>query len=98
MGLSRPRFVPTVQRIERAIGGPIEQRIGQGQGVSAMLLAGRLSRRGLGVIGWARGAAVHTLNLPTAPDVRDVKTAVARLETRLEELCEQVAEIQEPRR
>lgn len=98
MGLSRPRFVPTVQRIERAVGGPIERRIGEGQGVGALLLAGRLSRRGLGVIGWARGAAVHTLNLPTARDVRHVRTAVARLETRLEELCEQVAESQEPRR
>ena len=87
-----PGFVPTVRKLERAVGEPLERAIQRGQGIEALVLAGKVTRRGRRAIGRVQNVGIHLMNLPTRRDVRSVNASVARLEAKVEELSEQLDE------
>jgi hypothetical protein len=98
MAVQLPHLVPTIRRLERLVGAPLETAIGRGQGVDVLLLAAQARRRGINTATWARGAMVHACNLPTRRDVQSLRSAVARLEANLEELGRRLEDEQEARR
>lgn len=87
-----PHFVPTVRKIERAVGEPLEKAIQRGQGIEVLVVAQKVTRQSRRVITRFQNVGIHLMNLPTRRDVRSVNASVARLEAKVEELSEQLDE------
>jgi hypothetical protein len=90
-----PGFVPTVRRVERAVGAPLERAIARGQGIDALVFVSTATRRGRRAVTRVQDVAIHLMDLPTRRDVRSA--ALARLEAKVEELAERLDEEEESR-
>jgi hypothetical protein len=98
MTVSRPRLLSTVRQFERLVGRPLEDSIGQGQGVDALLLTAKMWSHGIDAMMQARSRVMHLCDIPTRRDVQSVISSVARLEAMLEELARLVEDAAESTR
>jgi len=79
--------------VERAIGEPIESAVHSDTYFDVVSTTTRVRRR---VVGTAEGVSrrcLHLLNLPAGSDIRSMRQQLARMERRLNELSDDVAEL-----
>ena len=94
MPANQPLWLSAVHRLERAIGEPVESAVRIGHVLRRRDQDQRASRRK------ARGhrrrglaARLHLLNLPAGTDIRRMREQLARMERRLNQLSDEVAEV-----
>ncbi|HTP23368.1 MAG TPA: hypothetical protein VMJ65_27430 [Solirubrobacteraceae bacterium] len=93
MPANQPLWLRTVLRVERAIGEPIESVVHSDTYFDLVSTTTRVRRR---VVGTAEGVSrrcLHLLNLPAGSDIRGMRQQLARMERRLNELSDDVAEL-----
>jgi len=93
MPANQPLWLRAVLRLERAIGEPIESAVHSDTYFDLVSTTTRVRRR---VVGTAEGVSrrcLHLLNLPAGSDIRTMRQQLARMERRLNELSDDVAEL-----
>jgi hypothetical protein len=93
MPSNQPLWLRAVLRLERAIGEPIESAVRSDTYFDLVSTTTRVRRR---VVGTAEGVSrrcLHLLNLPAGSDIRMMRQQLARMERRLNELSDDVAEL-----
>jgi hypothetical protein len=93
MPANQPLWLRAVLRVERAIGEPIESVVHSDTYFDLVSTTTRVRRR---VVGTAEGVSrrcLHLLNLPAGSDIRGMRQQLARMERRLNELSDDVAEL-----
>jgi len=93
MPANQPLWLRVVLRVERAIGEPIESAVHSDTYFDVVSTTTRVRHR---VVGTAEGVSrrcLHLLNLPTGSDIRSMRQQLARMERRLNELSDDVAEL-----
>ena len=93
MPANQPLWLRAVLRVERAIGEPIESAVRSDTYFDLVSTTTRVRRR---VVGTAEGVSrrcLHLLNLPAGSDIRSMRQQLARMERRLNQLSDEVAEL-----
>jgi hypothetical protein len=93
MSAKQPLWLRTVHRLERAIGEPVEAAV---RSDTYFDLVTKATRATATVKGMAEGASrkwLHLFNLPASTDVRRMREQLTRVERRLNQLTEEVAEL-----
>jgi hypothetical protein len=93
MSAKQPLWLQAVQRLERAIGEPVEAAV---RSDTYFDLVAKTTRARATVKGVAEGASrkwLHLFNLPAGSDVRRMREQLTRVERRLSQLTEEVAEL-----
>jgi hypothetical protein len=94
MPANQPLWLRVVLRLERAVGEPIESAVRSDAYFDVVSTTTRVRRR---VVGTAEGVSkrcLHLLNLPAGSDIRGMRQQLARVERRLNELTDNVAELE----
>jgi hypothetical protein len=92
MSAKQPLWLKAVHRLERAIGEPVEAAVRSDTYFDLMAKATRAKSTVKGVAEGASGKCLHLLNLPASTDVRRMREQLTRVERRLNQLTEEVAE------
>src|SRR5438270_13171486 len=93
----QPRWLTAVLRVERAIGEPIESAVRSDAYFDLITTTTRLRRRAVGAAEGVSRRCLHLLNLPAGTDIRRMRQQLARMERRLNQLSDEVAEIEDLR-
>jgi hypothetical protein len=93
MPANRPLWLRAVHRLERAIGEPVEAAVRSDTYFDAVTTINRTSRKTIGLVEGLSRRAWHMFNLPAGTDVRRMREQLARMERRLNQLSEEVAEV-----
>ena len=97
MPANQPLWLKAVHRLERAIGEPVEAAVRTDTYFDAVTKINRARRKTRGMVEGVSRRAWHTLNLPAGTDVRRMREQLARMERRLTQLSDEVAEVTERR-
>ena len=92
MPANQPLWLSAVHRLERVIGEPVEAAVRSDTYFDAVTTINRARRTTIGVVEWFSKRAWHMLNLPAGTDVRRMREQLSRMERRLNQLSEEVAE------
>jgi hypothetical protein len=98
MSSTQPLWLQVVLRLERAIGEPVEHAVRSDAYFDAVTVLDRARRKALGAVEGASRRGLHLFNLPARTDIRRMRHQLTRLERRLNELGEDVAELEGRRR
>jgi hypothetical protein len=93
MSAKQPLWLQAVHRLERAIGEPVEAAV---RSDTYFDLVAKATRATATVKGVAEGTSrrwLHLFNLPAGSDVRRMREQLTRVERRLNQLTEEVAEL-----
>jgi hypothetical protein len=90
-------WLRVVVRLERAIGRPIESAVRSDTYFDVVSTTTRIRRKAVGTAEGLSRRCLHMLNLPAGTDIRGMRQQLARMERRLNQLSEEVAEIDESR-
>jgi hypothetical protein len=93
MSAKQPLWLQAVHKIERAVGEPVEAAV---RSETYFDLVTKATRATATVKGVAEGASrrwLHLFNLPAGSDVRRMREQLTRVERRLNQLTEEVAEL-----
>jgi len=93
MPANQPLWLRVVLRLERAVGEPIESAVHSDAYFDLVSTTTRVRRK---VVGTAEGVSrrcLHLLNLPAGSDIRGMRQQLARMERRLNDLSNDVAEL-----
>ena len=82
-------------RIERALGAPLERRVDTTGAAYLLMTASKLSESGLRQVAAARSRAVHLAALPSHRDIRLLAAQVGRLQRSVDEIQPQLEEQRE---
>ena len=93
----QPLWLKAVLRLERAIGEPIESAVRSDAYFDLITTTTRLRRRAVGAAEGVSRRCLHLLNLPAGTDIRRMRQQLARMERRLNQLSDEVAEIEDLR-
>jgi hypothetical protein len=93
MPANQPLWLRAVHRLERAIGEPVEAAVRSDTYFDAVTTINRTSRKTIGLVEGLSRRAWHMFNLPAGTDVRRMREQLARMERRLNQLSEEVAEV-----
>ena len=96
MPANQPLWLRAVLRLERAVGEPVESAVRSDTYFDLISKTTRVRRRVQGTAEAASRRALHLVNLPAGSDIRQVRQQLARMERRLNELSDEVAELEEP--
>jgi hypothetical protein len=96
MPTNRPLWLRVVLRLERAIGEPVESAVRSDTYFDLVSTTTRVRRKVLGATEGVSRRCLHMLNLPAGSDIRRVRQQLARMERRLNQLSDEVAELDEP--
>ena len=90
---NQPLWLTAVHRLERAIGEPVEAAVRSDTYFDAVTTINRARRKTIGAVEGLSKQAWHLLNLPAGTDVRRMREQLTRMERRLNQLSEEVAEV-----
>lgn len=95
MPANQPLWLRVVLKVERAVGEPIEAAVRSETYFDLVSTTTRVRRKVGGVAEGTSRRCLHLLNLPAGSDIRRVRQQLARMERRLNELSQDVAELDE---
>jgi hypothetical protein len=93
MPANQPLWLRVVIRVERAIGEPIESAVRSDTYFDLVSSTTRVRRKVTGTAEGVSRRCLHLLNLPAGSDIRGMRQQLARMERRLNELSNDVAEL-----
>jgi hypothetical protein len=93
----QPLWLRAVVALERAVGQPVEAVVRSDTYFDLVSKTTRVRRKAVGVAEGVSRRCLHTLNLPAGTDIRRMRHQLARMERRLNQLSDEVAEIDETR-
>jgi hypothetical protein len=93
MPANKPLWLRAVHRLERAVGEPVEAAVRSDTYFDAVTTINRTRRKTIGLVEGLSRRALHTVNLPAGSDVRRMREQLSRMERRLNQLSEEVAEV-----
>ena len=93
MSSKQPLWLKAVHRLERAIGEPVEAAVRTDTYFDLVTKANRATGKAKRTIVWTSTRALHLLNLPADIDMRRMREQLSRMERRLHQLSEDVAEL-----
>jgi hypothetical protein len=96
MPANQPLWLRVVLRLERAIGEPDESAVRSDTYFDLVTTTTRVRRRVLGAAEGLSRRCLHMVNLPAESDIRRMRQQLARMERRLNQLSDEVAERDEP--
>jgi hypothetical protein len=82
-------------RVERAIGAPLEQRLNTSWAAYLLMTVGRAADATIQQIELSRSRLVHLAAIPSRRDIRMLSAQLARLQRGVDEIQQQVEELQE---
>lgn len=90
MSRQKPPWWRAFDKVERAVGEPLEEVVASRPYVDAMLTGMKAQRKVLGAVGRAASGAVekvlHAVQIPTRSDVRRLNNQIVELATELRQL------------
>jgi len=92
MPANQPLWLRAVIRLERAIGEPIESAVRSETYFDLVSTTTRVRRKVAGTAEGVSRRCLHLLNLPAGSDIRGMRQQLARMERRLNQLSQDVAE------
>jgi hypothetical protein len=95
MPANQPLWLRVVLRVERAVGEPIESAVRSDTYFDLVKTTTRVRRTVGGAAEGVSRRCLHMLNLPAGSDIRRVRQQLARMERRLNDLSNEVAELDE---
>jgi hypothetical protein len=95
MPANDPLWLRVVLRLERAIGEPIESAVRSDTYFDLVSTTTRVRRKVTGAAEGVSRRCLHMLNLPAGTDIRRMRQQLARMERRLNQLSDRVAELDE---
>ena len=93
MPANQPLWLSAVHRLERVIGEPVEAAVRSDTYFDAVTTINRARRKTIGVVEGVSKRAWHMFNLPAGTDIRRMREQLSRMERRLNQLSEEVAEV-----
>src|SRR5690242_13335880 len=93
----QPLWLRVVLKMERTIGQPVEAAVRSDAYFDIVSTTTRVRRKAVGVAEGVSRRCLHMLNLPAGTDIRRMRQQLARMERRLNQLSDEVAEIDESR-
>jgi hypothetical protein len=93
MAPTQPRWLQLVQRLERAIGAPVESAVRSDGYFDALAQAHRLRTRLTGYVETLQQEWLHLFNLPAGTDVRRLREQLARMERELARIAKELEEL-----
>jgi hypothetical protein len=93
MPANQPLWLTAVHRLERLVGEPVEAAVRTDTYFDAVTTLKRARRRTIGLVEGVSKRAWHLCNLPAGTDVRRMREQLSRMERRLNQLSEEVAEV-----
>jgi hypothetical protein len=93
MSSKRPLWLQAVHRLERAVGGPIEAAVRTDTYFDLVTKTTRATVRARRTVVGTSTRVLHLLNLPADSDMRRLREQLSRMERRLNQLTEDVAEL-----
>jgi hypothetical protein len=93
MPANQPLWLRVVLRVERTIGEPIESAVRSDTYFDLISTTTRVRRKVTGTAEGVSRRCLHLLNLPAGSDIRGMRQQLARMERRLNELSDDVAEL-----
>jgi hypothetical protein len=93
MSSKRPLWLQAVHRLERAVGEPIEAAVRTDTYFDLVTKATRATRKAKSTVVGTSTRVLHLLNLPADSDMRRMREQLLRMERRLNQLSEDVAEL-----
>jgi hypothetical protein len=95
MSANQPLWLRVVLKVERAVGEPIEAAVHSDTYFDLVSTTTRVRRKVGGAAEGVSRRCLHMLNLPAGSDIRRLRQQLARMERRLNELSNDVAELDE---
>ena len=95
MPANQPLWLRVVLRVERAVGEPIEAAVRSETYFDLISTTTRVRRKVGGTAEGVSRRCLHLLNLPAGSDIRRLRQQLARMERRLDQLSNDVAELNE---
>ena len=92
MPANQPLWLRVVLKVERAIGEPVESAVRSDIYFDLISKTTRARRKAQGAAEGVSRRALHVLNLPAGSDIRNVRQQLARMERRLNQLSDEVAD------
>lgn len=92
MPANQPLWLRVVLRVERAIGEPVETAVRSDIYFDVISTTTRVRRKAQGAAEGVSRRCLHMLNLPAGSDIRRVRQQLARMERRLNQLSDEVAD------
>ena len=98
MASNKPLWLQAVHRLERTVGGPVESAVRSDTYFDVVTKVTRVRRKVVGTVEGVSRRGLHLFNLPAGTDIRVVHQQLSRMERRLTELQDEVAELDKSRR
>jgi hypothetical protein len=95
MPANQPLWLRVVLKVERTVGEPIEAAVRSDTYFDLVSTTTRVRRKVEGAAEGVSRRCLHLLNLPAGSDIRRLRQQLARMERRLNELSNEVAELDE---
>ncbi|HET7050667.1 MAG TPA: hypothetical protein VFI54_20550 [Solirubrobacteraceae bacterium] len=95
MPANQPLWLRVVLRVERAVGEPIEAAVRSDTYFDLVSTTTRVRNKVGGAAEGVSRRCLHLLNLPAGSDIRRMRQQLARMERRLNQLSDDVAELDE---
>jgi hypothetical protein len=93
----QPLWLKAVLKVERTIGQPVESAVRSDMYFDLVSRTTRVRRTALSVTESVSRRGLHMLNLPAGTDIRRMRQQLARMERRLNQLSDELAEVDEAR-
>jgi hypothetical protein len=94
MSHGKPLWLRVVHGVERAVGEPVESAVRTDAYYDLVTLAARVTGKTKRTLVGSSTRALHLLNLPAGSDMRRTREQLSRMERRLAQLSEHVAELE----
>jgi hypothetical protein len=95
MPANQPLWLRVVLRVERTVGEPIEAAVRSETYFDLISTTTRVRRKVEGTAEGVSRRCLHLLNLPAGSDIRRLRQQLARMERRLDQLSNDVADLDE---
>jgi hypothetical protein len=95
MPANQPLWLRVVLRVERTVGEPIEAAVRSETYFDLISTTTRVRRKVEGAAEGVSRRCLHLLNLPAGSDIRRLRQQLARMERRLDQMSDDVAELDE---
>ena len=96
MSSKPPLWLQAVHRLERAVGEPIEAVVRTDTYFDLVTKATRATRSVKGTVAGTSTRVLHLMNLPAGTDMGSMREQLLRMERRLSQLTDEVAELHDP--
>ena len=93
MSSNQPLWLKVVHKLERAVGEPIEAAVRTDTYFDLVTMATRATAQARRTVVGSSTRVLHLFNLPADDDVRRLREQLSRMERRLNQLSDDVAEL-----